>query len=141
MLKFIHDRLLAVIFLLIIFAIAIVIKKCDEPRVKREKEKYEEQVKRNQKKLYYPKFKDGYWHTYSAKLNGAEGWIREKEECKDQYKDYKIVVVYHFDVQNEARRFKGRLIVHKKGEKKNFEIRFRCFQPDYRVGNWLINNN
>lgn len=124
----------------IIFYLTIIgfisLQACGPSEREEKQAKYETQKKINESKFYYPKSYDDYWRTYQPNLKGAEGWITD--DCKDAENSGEKVIVIKESLSHKGwGSYKGKLSVELIENKERIYIDFKCFKPDFTIGEWL----
>ncbi|WP_148560719.1 hypothetical protein [Zobellia galactanivorans] len=122
--------------ILIVLLGFVIIQSCGQSEREKERIEYEKQKVINESKLYYPKAYDDWWRMYKPKLRGAEGWITE--DCEDsRFKGKKGIVTYQLLTHKSWGTYKGSLTLELLDTKESIDIDYKCFKPDFEVGEWL----
>ena len=124
-----------IVFYLTIIGITL-LQSCGPSEREVKQAEYEQQMKINVSKFYYPKTYDDYWRTYQPRLKGAEGWITN--DCRDSINSGKKVIIISESLNHKGwGSYEGQLSVEfiESGEKTSID--FVCFKPDFSVGEWL----
>ncbi|MFD2727125.1 hypothetical protein, partial [Hyunsoonleella rubra] len=120
----------------IIFILFTLIQSFGQSEREKELAEIEKQRTINESKFYYPKAYDDWWRMYQPKLTGAEGWITEDCE-KTKYRNKKVVVTRTMLKHKSWGFYKGNLTLKLIDNSETVTVDFKCFKPDFSVGNWL----
>ena len=98
---------------------------------------YDDEIKVNKTKFYYPHSYDDLWRTYNPKLVGSDGWIKRDCDEKDLNERINVKVISQNLNHKGWGKYEGKLKVKKTNSNLIFEINFECFTPNYKIGEWL----
>ena len=78
---------------------------------------------------------DDWWRSYEPKLDSATGWI--SSECSTTGDSINIRII-GTDLKHKSwGNYTGSLIVELLSSAEIDTVDFKCFLPDYNVGDWL----
>jgi hypothetical protein len=123
------------VFYLIIIGL-LSIQACGPSEKEIKQAEYEKQKTINESKFYYPKSYDDWWRFYQPKLKGAQGWVTD--ECEDsEHSGEKVIVIKESLTHKGWGSYQGQLTVEIVEDMSRITIDFKCFKPDFSVGEWL----
>ena len=93
-----------------------------------------EEAKNRPPTFYKPKYLDDCWRSHDPYLEGAEGWI--STECGGTMVEDKIIVKGQNLGHKGWGKYEGNLYIEYVNNGKTTNIDFKCFIPNYEVGEW-----